>query len=107
VPTGRYRAVGQPQTTSRSDDTVDARNPEDLLEAFMSSSRLRPKGAAEIRPENVQLDPSTGAVHIFFPRTRPIELDQKEVVFVTHFGGLNVKTKFRLAAMKMQGKLEL
>jgi hypothetical protein len=107
VPTGRYRAAGKPETTSRSDDAIDARNPEELLEAFMLSSRLRPRGAAEIRPGNVRLDPATGAVYIFFPRTHAIELNQKEVLFVTRFGGLNVRTKFRLAAMKYQGKLEL
>jgi hypothetical protein len=107
VPAGRYRAVGQPQTTSRSDNAIDARNPEELLEAFMSYSRLLPGNGVEIRPENVQLDPSTGAVHIFFPRTHPIELKQKEVLFVTHFGGLNVKTKFHLSDMKVQGNLEL
>ncbi|HEY3938230.1 MAG TPA: hypothetical protein VGL97_12420 [Bryobacteraceae bacterium] len=107
IPAGRYRAAGQPQTTSSSDNAVDARNPEELLEAFMSSSRLLPRNGVEIHPENVQLDPSTGAVHIFFPRTHPIELKQKEVLFVTHFGSLNVRTKFRLTAMKVQGKLEL
>lgn len=107
IPGGRYRAAGTPETASHSDDTADSRNPEEVLEAFMQNSALVSKGFARIRPENVKLDPATGAIQIFFPRSHPIELHRKEVVFVTHFGGLTVQTRFRLAAMKYQGKLEL
>jgi hypothetical protein len=110
---GKYRAQGSPKQPeiSRSDGEdgkkVDPADPEDILEAFMQYSRLRPSGMTEIRAENVKLDPATGAVHIFFPRTRPLGRRQKEVLFVTHLGSLNVSTKFRLASMLCRGQLEL
>jgi hypothetical protein len=107
IPAGRYHKTVQPSIRSTSDGARDARNPEELLEALMSSSRLQPHGSPEIHPENVTLDAPTGVVHIFFPRAKPIELRNKEVLFRTQFGTLTLETKFRLAAMKVNGKLEL
>ena len=107
IPGGRYRSAGAAATTSNSDGTSDKRNPEELLEAFMSSSRLLPRGAATIAPRNVKLDAANGAVHIFFPRTPPIEVKSKEVVFLTTFGGFKVRAKFRVKEMRYQGKLAL
>lgn len=107
IPAGRYRAAGHAETSSNSDGTSDARNPEELLEAFMSFSRLLPRGAAAIVPRNVRLDPASGAVHIFFPRTHPVEAGSKEVLFLTRFGGFTVRAKFRIQDMQYQGKLTL
>jgi hypothetical protein len=111
---GKYRAQGNPNQKpeiSRSDGDdgkkLDAGDPEGVLEAFMQYSRLRPSGMAEIRPDNVKLDPATGAVHIYFPRTRPLGRHQKEVLFVTHLGSLNVSAKFRPGSMLCRGQLEL
>lgn len=110
---GKYRALGNAADPgiSRSDDQAgknpDAGNPEEVLEAFMQYSRLRASGISDIHPDNVQLDPASGAVHIFFPRTHPLGRHQKEVLFLTHFGSLNVLTKFRLSAMTFRGQLEL
>jgi hypothetical protein len=112
VRAGKYRAEGKlnPEI-SRSDgadrNDPDPGNPEEVLEAFMQYSRLRASGIPELRPNNVKLDPATGAVHIFFPRTRPFGRHQKEVLFSTHFGSLNVLTKFRLNSMMCRGRLEL
>jgi hypothetical protein len=107
VQAGHYNESGKTETASHSDNSVDPRNPEEVLEAFMAYSRLGTKGSPAIHAENVKLDAATGAVHIFFPRVRPIEAGDKEVVFTTHLGDLNVQAKFRLAAMKYRGKLEL
>jgi hypothetical protein len=107
VPAGKYHDVGTTDSTSQSDGSTDPRNPEEVLESFMSYSRLYPRGGTGIHPENVTLDAKTGDIHISFPRARPLELSSKEVDFVTHFGALNVRAKFRLAAMKYQGKLDL
>jgi hypothetical protein len=107
LPAGRYRAVGKTETTSSSDGSVDARNPEEVLEAFMQYSKISQKGGQDLQPEDVKLDPATGVVRIFFPRKTPIEPDQKEVLFTTHFGKLNVRVKFKVSAMKYHGSLEL
>jgi hypothetical protein len=107
IPSGKYRSAGHTESTSQSDSSTDARNPEEVLEAFMSYSKLMPRGGSAIHPENVRLDADTGAIHIFFPRDHPLESGFKEVDFTTHFGGLNVRAKFRLPGMKYQGKLAL
>jgi hypothetical protein len=107
IPINRYRAAGQTETSSSSDGSFDARNPEEVLEAFMAYSKIVVKGSRDLQPNNVKLDPATGTVRIFFSRERPINTDEKEVLFVTHFGGLNVRAKFRLASMKYHGRIEL
>lgn len=107
VPAGRYQSVGRTERNSRSDDTVDARNPEEMLEGLMAASQLIPKGKATIRPDDAKLDGSTGTLYIFFPRTQPIGLDDKEVAFTTRFGALTIQKSFRLKDMNYQGKLAL
>jgi hypothetical protein len=107
VPAGRYRTLGKTETSSSSDGSVDARNPEELLEAFMAYSKIEQKGGPSLQPENVKLDAATGVVRIFFSRKTAIDPEQREVLFVTHFGKLNVKAKFHVSGMKYHGKIEL
>jgi hypothetical protein len=107
VPAGRYRSLGKTATSSSSNDSVDARNPEELLEAFMSYSKIQQKEGPDLQPENVKLDGATGVVRIFFSRKTVIDPEQREVVFTTHFGKLNVKAKFHISGMKYHGKIEL
>jgi hypothetical protein len=107
VPAARYRSVGRTETQSRSDDTIDARNPEEMLEGLMSASRLIPKAKTAISPEDAKLDGKTGTLHIFFPKSAGISANDKEVTFTTRFGALTIQKRFRLKDMKYQGKLEL
>jgi hypothetical protein len=107
IPAGRYRSAGHAEASSNSDNSSDPRNPEQLLEAFMSFSRLLPRGAAAIAPRNARLDSASGDIHIFFPRTHPIEASSKEVLFLTRFGGFTVRAKFRIKDMRYHGKLTL
>jgi hypothetical protein len=106
VPAKRYRDQGQLNGNSNSDDTVDARDPEELLEGLMAASRLLQRGRPNLAPENVRLDAATGIVHIFFPRANPITAD-KEIAFTTRFGSLTVQRVFRLRDMIYNGRLEL
>jgi hypothetical protein len=107
VPAGRYRSAGKTEMSSSSDGSVDARNPEELLEAFMSYSKIQQRGLPDLQPENVKLDAATGVVRIFFPRRTAIDPEQKEVLFSTHLGKLNVKAKFHISSMKYHGNIEL
>ncbi|HSU60850.1 MAG TPA: hypothetical protein VLI55_16170 [Bryobacteraceae bacterium] len=107
VPAGRYRSVGTTESQSRSDDTIDSRNPETLLEGLMASSLLTPKDKPAIRPDDAKLDASTGTLHVFFPRTSGISLADKQVTFTTRFGSLTIQKQFRLKDMTYKGKLEL
>ncbi len=107
VPAGRYRSVGRTESASRSDDTIDSRNPEEMLEGLMASSQLVPRGKPPIRPDDAKLDAGTGTLLIFFPRTDAITLSDKEVSFTTRFGALTIRKQFRLKEMVYQGKLAL
>jgi len=73
----------------------------------MTSSSLRIPGKKLILPEDVKFDPETGALHLYFPRTAPIQISDKEVAFVTRFGSLYVEKHFRLKEMTYKGALDL
>ena len=73
----------------------------------MANSKLLIRGQAPLACENVTIDPDTGAVHLFFPRSIPIQRSDKEVAFATRFGSLTVQKRFRLSDMVYRGKLEL
>src|ERR1700728_3612458 len=77
------------------------------IQGFLVTSRLEPRGQATIAPEDATIDPATGAVHLFFPRTHPITLNDKELTFVTRFGSVTVQKRFRLKDMMYKGQLEL
>jgi hypothetical protein len=107
VPAKRYRDSGRLSGTSESDDSVDARDPEDLLEGLMGTTRLIRRGRPALAPENVRIDGVTGTVHVFFPRTDPIVAAEKEVVFRTRFGSLTIEKSFRLKDMVYKRRLDL
>ncbi len=109
VPAGRYRSAGQLPTASRSDEdtTIDPQDPEQMLEGLMGESRLLLRGRKAILPEDVKLDAATGTLHLFFPRTVEINLNDKDVTFATRFGSMNIQKQFHLKEMVYQGKLEL
>ena len=107
IPAGHYRSGGATETASRSGGTTGLRSPEEIIAAFMSASRLEPRGAPAIRPKNVKLDSETGTVHVFFSRSASLEQSAKEVTFATRFGGFSVRAKFRVKDMKFQGKVAL
>jgi hypothetical protein len=107
IPASRYRSVAEAETVSRSDDSVDTKNPEEMLEGLMKTSRLILRDHPPVTPEDVKLDASTGTIYLFFPRTRPISASEKEVVFATRFGSLVIEKRFHLKDMTYKGKLEL
>ncbi len=72
-----------------------------------NQARLLRKYKQPIVPEDVHLDEATGLLQIYFPKTDPIVLDDKEVSFTTTYGTLKVVQRFRLKDMLYNGKLEL
>ncbi len=109
VPAGRYRGAGRLETKSQSGDTTesDPRDPEEMLEGLMTTSKLIVRGRAAIAAEDVKLDPANGALHLFFPRTNPIRVDDKEILFTTRFGSMTIDKKFRLKDMIFNKELDL
>jgi hypothetical protein len=107
VPAGRYKPAGQLQRRSESDESFDARDPEEMLEGIMSTSRLVVRGRRPIEPEDVKLDAATGILHLYFPRSAKITQDDREVLFATRFGSMKLQKSFDLKAMIFNGKLAL
>ena len=62
-----------------------------------------PTKAEELRADNGKV----AGLYLSFPRTTPFTLDDSDVEFTTRVGDLTVKTKFHLADMVLNGKLEL
>lgn len=109
IPANQYKHAGTlPKSSSSTDEGM--RPPvdrEQVLEGLMASTRLLVRGKPALAPENIQLDSETGDLHVFFPRTFPIEKGDKEVVFSTRFGSLNLDKRFRLNDMMYRNRLEL
>jgi hypothetical protein len=77
------------------------------LEGLMGRSSLKVPNKAPIGAEDAKVDPKSGTVHLYFPRSAAISAKDKDVVFSTRFGSLTVIKKFHLAEMVYQGRLEL
>jgi len=76
--------------------------------AILAQTSLSSKNK-ELRPSDVILPPpGKGADIVFvFQKTTPITADDKDVEFVTKLGALNVKCRFRLKDMLLNGSLAL
>jgi len=72
-----------------------------------SATYLTPKDRASLYPEKVERDKDGSTILFTFPRTAAISLNDKEVEFVTRFGPMEIKHKFKLKDMVYQGRLEL
>lgn len=110
VPSNQYRSIGAlpKQSSSDADDgTRPAKDTEQVLEGLMGNTRLLVRGKATLRPENVKLDPATGVIRVFFPRTVEIVKSDKEVLFTSRFGSLTLEKRFHLNDMMYQNRLEL
>jgi hypothetical protein len=84
-----------------------SRDRERVRKELMAAAKLVRAGKPAIRPENIELDAAAGAIEVFFPRTEPISLNDKEVTFELQFGSMRIEKKFRLKPMTYRGKLEL
>ena len=108
VPQKNYQAEGKLDTKSRSDEGDSAAGAtKRLLENFMSNSALMNQTGKSVKPHNIQIDPSTGAVRMYFPRSLDIQAKDKDAYFATRYGSLTVHKRFRLSDLIYKSKLEL
>lgn len=84
-----------------------SRDRERVRKELMGAAKLVRTGKAPVRPEDVELDATANAIQVFFPRTDPISLNEREVTFELQFGSMTVQKKFRLKTMIYKGKLDL
>jgi hypothetical protein len=77
--------------------------------AMKEQTTLTVKGKPEIHPADVGMGPPGQVMEIFFvfPKTTEFTLADKEVEFATHLGTIEVKHKFKLKDMVINGNLEL
>ena len=80
---------------------------EETLEWFMANSLLVIKGSPAMRPQNAQVDPGTGTVHLVFQRSDKLMTNKHEIEFVTRYGSMNVQAKFRPQDMRVSGHPDL
>lgn len=78
-------------------------------ERLKEVTKLTRKGKDPIGAAKVEGTPSTDGttLRFYFPRSEPINVEDKEVVFETRMGPMELKTKFPLKDMVIDGKLAL
>ena len=110
LPAKQYGKADPLPAKSTSESEEGTRPPlsnEEVLEGLMQNTRLAVRKGKVLHPENITVDSATGTLHIFFPRSTEITKADKEVLFTTRFGSLNVEKRFRLSELIYQGRLEL
>ena len=100
----KYYAVlvsGLPKQMLRASD--------DMKSNLLKATTLSVKGKDPVAAADLQTagNEQKAVVMFFFPRTSPIDADDKEVEFSSKFGPIIVKQKFKLKEMVFNGKLEL
>jgi hypothetical protein len=85
------------------------RNGDKMKDALLKNTTLSVKGKDPIQASDVQSggNEQKAIVLFLFPKTAPLDIDDKDVEFSTKFGPLVVKQKFHLKDMVFNGKLEL
>jgi hypothetical protein len=89
--------------------TPDPERMKQMSERVRSNTTLKRKGKDDLQPSRVEMvKGADGMVMAFlFPRTEAISADDKDVSFETAMGPMQIKSKFVLKEMMVQGKLEL
>jgi hypothetical protein len=84
-------------------------DPERMRQIMARSTSLIRKGKEPLKPEDIKMatGEKTMTVYFIFPKSEAITLEDKDVEFVTRFGPLEIKRKFKLQDMVFAGKLEL
>ncbi len=101
---------GIPAVHGRQQSNDDGPSEEDrqklVEQRLKDSTSLERKGKDPITPEKIDRKPA--AILFYFPRTaQPILPADKEVVFRTKLGPMEVRARFQLKDMMYQGKLAL
>ena len=81
-----------------------------MQDRLKAATRLERKGKYPIHATGMETQESDGSVVMVFTfeaGSQPIRVEDKEVVFVTRFGPMQLRARFPLTDMVYQGKLEL
>lgn len=82
---------------------------DDVKKTMLENGALIIKGREPIKPDDFMLQQGGRLAEALFafPKTAPITMDDKEVEFTLKIGDVNIKQKFRLKDMLINGKLDL
>jgi hypothetical protein len=80
-----------------------------VRDEFFGTGKLIRRGKPALLPDDVKVNAKEAAesVLFFFPKTDPITLDEKEVIFEAEQGDFYIRRAFHLKEMMYRGKLEL
>jgi hypothetical protein len=80
-----------------------------LGKRMQQTTLLRRTEGPAIRPRDIVVLPAgdTLLVLIFFPRTQPLTLNDKEILFESTYGSVRVSARFDLRSMLYKGRVEL
>ncbi len=104
------RAMRSRSNDSDADDDSKSSASDHMRNLLMSSTQILIKNKEALNPDDVKIEPQsdgTNTATFFFSRSNPIDLDDKEVTFVTQTGRLKIERKFKLKEMVYNGKLSL
>jgi len=95
-------APGLGGVSSRDRDDADA----DRLDRLKDFTKLDRKDHP-IFLAKAEAAPSGSGMLFYFPRSEPISMDDKQMMFMTRIGQVDIKVRFTLKDMTYRGKLEL
>ena len=103
------RRMGMGQRNGGGDWQPDPERMKAMQERMRQATSLQAKGKDAIQPERIEMIqvPDGRVTAFLFPRGTVLSKDDKEVVFETARGPMEIKAKFNLAEMDYKGKLEL
>jgi len=102
--------LSMPSRKNNSDSSDnDRQSADDLRSRFLDAGTLIPRSKIAISAEDVQFEGRNGstAIRFLFPKTFPLTVDEKEIVFQFQSQGVKFDHKFKLSDMQYQGKLAL
>jgi hypothetical protein len=100
------RSMGGPSGGDRKQGPMTF--PPDVIAKIKESTILTWKGHEGLHPDQITAPKEGQTAWIYsFPKTHPIELEDKEVEFFTKRGPMEIRKKFKLKEMVYKGELAL
>lgn len=106
---GRRMGMGMGPRNGGGEWQPDPERMKAMQERMRQATSLQAKGKTAIQPERIEMIqvPDGRVTAFLFPRSTAFSKDDKEVIFETARGPMEIKAKFNLAEMDYKGKLEL
>jgi hypothetical protein len=104
------RDFGRSRSQTQYPNQDSTQSNQDMLDHLKGFTFLQPKDKRDVQPGIVQQPPSAGYGTILFGFSKEVitlKPEDKEVVFTSEFGSLNIKAKFNFKEMMYHNELAL